>query len=128
MIRRTIVISVLALASIAGARYLLNKGLVPVERESHADQKAREAEQSIKAKEAEERREAEMLLHCLAVAEAEYVADLDREYNNARVHATFGRDRRVDVNPEVHHRLESRKETSANTCQKEYGHPPAPSP
>ncbi|SRR6266404_2536462 len=126
MTTKTAVLSILALASIG--YYLLSNGLLTGGTQSHPGQKVQEADQRNQAKEAEEHREAEMQLHCLAVAEAEYVSDLEREYNNARARATFRRDGRYDLDPEIHHRLERRKENSVNSCQKEYGQTPAPSP
>src|SRR5258708_32428076 len=84
MIRRTIVLSILARASIAVSRYLLNNGLtLPTGKQNHPGQKLQQADQRSKARQAEEARDTEML-HCLAIVEAEYVSDLDREYNPAR--------------------------------------------
>ncbi len=126
MALKAIVVSILALSSITACRYLLNNGLV-----LHAgkqNRKFQEADQRNRAKQADEHRDEETLLHCLAVAEAEYVSDLDREYNNAKVRGTFSRDGGYDLNPEIHRRIEGRKETSANNCQKEYGQAAAPSP
>jgi hypothetical protein len=125
---RIVLVSVLALAGTALSRYFLNNGLVTdAGKQNHHGQTLQEADQRNKAKEAEEHREAE-LLHCIAVAEAEYVSALDREYNNAKAHGTFKREGEYDLNPEIHHRIERRKEISESDCQKTYGQTPTPSP
>ena len=128
MTLRTVVVSILALASIAVSRYLLNNGLtLPAGKQNHPGQKLQQADQRSRARQAEEARDTEML-HCLAVVEAEYVSDLDREYNPAKVSGKFRLDGGNNLNPEIQHRIEQKKATSASNCQKEYGQTPSPAP
>src|SRR5258708_14982077 len=111
MTLRTIVLSILALASIAASRYLLNNRLtLPTGKQNHPGLKLQQADQWSKARQAEEARDTE-LLHCLAFVEAEYVSDLDREYNPAKVSGRFKLYSRNNLNPEIQDRIAQKNET-----------------
>ena len=110
------VVSIFALTVIAVPYYLLNKGSVLAG--GKQDQKAEEEVLRNKAQEAEKQREAENQ-SCMARVEAEYVADVQREYTDkfpsARSRGGY------DLNPEIRSQIEQKQETAAADCRKAYG-------
>ena len=117
---KIVVVSILALAVLTVSYYFLNNRA-----QKHAYQKSLRNS----AKEAAEHPEVDMI-HCLIEVEAEYVADVEREYTAAQLHGLLNHATRYDLSPDILHRIEQKKETSANNCRKDYGQTvsPAPSP
>ncbi len=102
MMLKIVGIPILAVAAIAVPYYFLNDGSVKNEAQLN------------NATEAAKHREA-AVLQCIARVEAEYVADVQREYSGGplKTSSTLG------LNPEIRDQIEHKKETAAADCQKE---------